>query len=640
MDQTKSLDKLVKLIATLLCDVQTSHVTVFTTRALRLTAQKLESRTRSEGISFLTKTLPRLGKALDKALTKDTPLNSSSLGFKPQPGSKLPKFMGEFFNRVLDPTGMVLPDPCAESVRVLRDIMYLFYKYELPYTDEQEQTVLTKFERTEEELLAQSERLRALHRDTDCSSQTRRSPYKKDPSQVVIAREARILLSQVFSGLDLTDIIPRHGPGAVATKQRLWGKYQWSNVSDRITKLYPLDAFFYASLGHFCDSLDNLKQVGEKDLPARVILVPKDSRGPRLISCEPVDFQWIQQGIMTKIVSHVEAIDLTRFNVFFTDQEPNRRGALLGSATGRYSTLDLNEASDRVSLDLVHLLFPAHICEILDAVRSSSTELPSSKIIKLTKFAPMGSALCFPILALTVWAILTAGASDADTRSGILVYGDDVIVPKHYAQNAIEHLESFGLKVNRDKSCINGLFRESCGMDAINGVCVTPVRIRTVWSSSPCPETYVSWISYANSLFDRRYYSCYDLVVGMLHSVYGAIPDDAMSQKRYPSLREVPEFMRPKKRRWNRHLQKWEFLVRVLKAPTVRHELDGWSMLLRHFVESNADSSVKYRYEANLASMQYPQVRDAVGYMGADKAPFSVREYTSRHSSMLLWRWR
>lgn len=640
MDQNKSLDKLVKLIATLLCDVQTSHVTVFTTRALRLTTKKLESRVRSEGISFLTKTLPRLGKALDKALAQDTPLNSAKLGFKPQPNSKLPKFMGEFFNRVLDPAGMVLPDPCAESVRVLRDITYLFYKYELPYTDEQEQTVLSKFERTEEELLAQSCLLRALHRDTDCSNQTRRSRHTTHPSQVMVAREARILLSRVFSGLDLKDIIPRHGPGAVATRQRLWGKYEWTNVSHRITEQYPLDEFFYSSLGAVCDSLDQIKDLQEKDLPAKVILVPKDSRGPRLISCEPVDFQWIQQGIMTKIVSHVEALPLTRFNVFFTDQEPNRRGALLGSIAGKYSTLDLNEASDRVSLDLVHLLFPSHVCEILDAVRSSSTELPSGRILKLNKFAPMGSALCFPILALTVWAILTAAASDADTRSGILVYGDDVIVPKHYALNAIEHLESFGLRVNRDKSCINGLFRESCGMDAINGVCVTPVRIRTVWSSSPCPETYVSWISYANSLYDRRYYSCYDYVVGMLHSVYGAIPDDAMSRERYPSLREVPEFMRPKKRKWDKHLQKWLHLVRVLKAPTVRHEMSGWSMLLRHFVESSSDSSVKYRYEANLASVRYPHVRDAVGYMGADKAPFSVREYTMRHSSMLLWRWR
>jgi hypothetical protein len=328
-------------------------------------------------------------------------------------------------------------------------------------------------------------------------------------------RESRILLSRLLDSFDPKDIVPRHGPGAVATKQQLWSKYLWTNVSAKITERYPLDEYFYACLGHVCDRYRDIA-ITDLDLPAKVILVPKDSRGPRLISCEPVDYQWIQQGLGRALVRHVESHWLTKHNVFFSNQQTNRFGALLGSLNGEYATLDLKEASDRITVSLVRLLFPEHISMYLLSCRSSSTVLPDGTVLPLQKFAPMGSALCFPIMALCIWAILTAplvSDTESDTREGIAVYGDDVIVPSHYVGDAIELLEAFGLKVNRAKSCIKGFFRESCGMDAFKGSDVTPTRLRTVWSSSPSPESYTSWIAYANSFWDKKYYHTYDYIV-------------------------------------------------------------------------------------------------------------------------------
>jgi hypothetical protein len=636
MDSIKRQDELM-LITALFRDFHKSYGTVFDTRALTLTLRKLENRVRAEGLSFLTKTLPRLGKAFDKALSEAQPLNAINLGFKPQKDSKLPLFCGEFFNKVLHPDGTVLQDPCASCVAVIRQIAYLFYKYELPYTNEQEQQVITAFETAEDDLLARSESLRSLRDDTFCSYSTRRNRSAVS-SQSQVVREARILLSNVFSDLDIKDIIPAHGPGAVATKQQLWEKYDWSNVSSRITQHYPLDAFFFASVGHVCDRFSNAC-ITDLDLPARVILVPKDSRGPRLISCEPVDFQWIQQGIMRKLVHHVEHLPLTRYNVFFTDQAPNRYGALLGSSTGKYVTLDLKEASDRVSLDLVHLLFPEHICDILETVRSSSTVLPSGKVLRLKKFAPMGSALCFPVLALTIWAILTAAAPNADTRESILVYGDDVIVPKAYALKAMEQLESFGLLVNRDKSCISGFFRESCGMDAFKGVQVTPVRFRTVWSSSSSPEVYASWVAYATSAYHRKYYELYDLIVGMLFRVYGPIPTTDMHLA-CPSLPEVPDYMVPKRTRYNKALQKRQWYVLDLKAPKVQHVSDGYQMLLRFFSESGASVPCTTRKSTAILDTIFASGKDRFMGWFEQKQPLSVSEYTKRRASMLVRRWR
>jgi hypothetical protein len=625
MVPNKSLDE-VEVIAALICDVQTLHGDAFSIRNCRLTCKKLRKRVASEGSGFLTKTLPRLGKAFDKALTGYQQLNATSLGLAAQKGSQLPRFLGELFNCVLNPDGTVLQDPCIRSIISIRQILYLFYKYELPFTDTQEHNVIRAFVNAESDVTNKSLELErfALLLD-DYSKQTRRKELPLNTLDV--AREARISLQRLFRDFDGTDITPSHGPGVVSTKEKLWEKYEWTNVSPRITEQYPFDAYFCASLGHFCDRLPSfLKNVGSKENSARVVLVPKDSRGPRLISCEPVDFQWIQQGLSRAIVRHVEGHELTKFNVFFTNQVPNQKGALLGSISGKYATLDLNEASDRVSLGLVRLLFPEPLLSQLLACRSLSTELPDGKKVQLQKYAPMGSALCFPVLALTVWSLLRAGAPDEDTRESILVYGDDVIVPTTYVANAMRILESFGLKINRDKSCTSGFFRESCGVDAYRGIEVTPVRLRTVWSSSPSAESYTSWISYANDMYDKKYFKVYDLIVAALFRVYGKVPEKSMNLS-CPSLKEVPDEMRPSIKRWNSALQKTEYLVRVLKSPRITHSMDGWSMLLRYFCETQRQSSVKRSTFTD-------------SFLDNEESVFSVRMYTRRRTSMLVRRWR
>jgi len=632
----KSLDES-KIIAAMLHDVFVVHGTVFNSAARRNTLNKVMKRVASEGMSFLTKTLPRLGKAFDKALAASTKLNAIELRFEPQPNSQLPKLFGELFNRVLQPNGALLMDPCAKSVSVLRDLLFVFYKYELPYTEEQEQQVIDRFKQTEVDLSSVDDTLDSIRQVFDdptyTYTRTRNrlsEEYRvlKPRTQVDVARDAKTLLSNLFASFDPKDIYPRHGPGAVATKQLLSEKYRWTNISARITSKYPADEYFYSSLGHFCDSMDEHKLITEESLPARVILVPKDSRGPRLISCEPVDFQWVQQGLGRAIVEYVEHHPLTKESVFFTDQVPNRIGALLGSSTGRYATLDLNEASDRVSLGLVRLLFPPHICEYLEACRSSSTVLPNGEEIELRKFAPMGSCLCFPIMALTIWSILAAAAPDVYTRERIHVYGDDVIVPTTFVADAMEQLESFGLKINRDKSCTSGLFRESCGMDAFKGSCVTPVRLRTVWSSSHSPDVYTSWISYANSFFCKRYYKVYDYIVEHLHHLYGGIPTKDMELP-CPSLIAVTEHQRPIRSRHHKGLQKVQFMVRDVKSVVVNHTIDGWSMLLRYFAEWANNHNIK----SSSTQASYPSFNEG-------HEAFSVRSYTRRRTSKLVRRWR
>jgi len=636
MVTNKSLDES-EIIAALLADAHAS-LGVFNTRSLRLTQQCVRNRYLSEGVGFLTKNLPRLGRHLDQALTGNVRFDPASMRFATRGHSHLPIFLGEMFERIFQPDGSLLSDPDAQCVKLVRQILYLFYKYELPYDEVQEQEVLSAFEKTEKDLLEMHSSFAYWHRAWHSINRKKHLlgklagvnyPCEISPEErfFMIIREARKLLSQLFTSFDPTDIYPQHGPGVVATKQRLWSKYRWENVSSRITTLYPFDEYFTSSLGHVCDVYRNFDVVDDTDHPAQVILVPKDSRGPRLISCEPVDFQWIQQGLRKAIYELVESHYITKYNVFFTDQVPNQKGALIGSSSGKYATLDLKEASDRVSLDLVRLLFPERVLPYLEAARSTSTVLPSGKKLELRKFAPMGSALCFPIMALTIWALLTARAPNADTRESILVYGDDVIVPTAYAESAITCLEAFGLRINQAKSCTQGFFRESCGVDAFKGIDVTPVRLRTVWDESPRPSTYTSWISYANSFWGRQYYLSHEYIVARLQAIYGPIPDKGMNLS-CPSLEGIPNQAALFKRRFNVHLQKVEYKVRDIKAPSIVRSMDGWSMLLRWFTEGQKQSE------------PYHETHRKDWRSFTEQQPFSASRYTKRQTSFLVWRWR
>jgi hypothetical protein len=625
MGPNKSLDH--KLVITaLIGDVAKQHTNV-SEKELRLDATKASERVVKEGMSFLTRTLPTIGKALDRALAGGQPLLATEHGFKPVSAEiKYPKFLGTLFKNVLDPNGNPLNAPCVDSVRSLRQILYTYYKYEIPYDPQLERDVIAKFERTELDIRTHNQTLAAIANRMDSTGV--RAEEVLPPFAAKLVKDARRLLWEVLGRLNPRDIRPRHGPGAVSTRERHSKKYMFSQVPSRVTEYWPLDAYFYASLGHVCDEIQSLQAIDDGESPAKVILVPKDSRGPRLISCEPLSLQWIQQGLMELIVQRVESCALVRYNVSFTDQARNQRGAILGSLRGKYATLDLEEASDRVTVGLVRLLIPEPLRGAILASRSLSTQLPSGQVITLEKFAPMGSALCFPIMALIIWALLTAVA-DEDVRESILVYGDDVVVPTTYVGHAIERLEAFGLKINRAKSCTSGLFRESCGMDALSGANVTPVRFRTVWSPSPCPSSYVSWIAYANSCYERRYFDTYDYIVSCLGTLYKVLRQDEKPRfAAVPSLYEVPEQYKPRVSRINQNLQKRQWKVRGVRSVKRREEIPGWNKLLRFFAEANRRSPIVF----NTTNSRCQE-------LGAIQSPFSASEYTERRTKF-VWRWQ
>ena len=277
---------------------------------------------------------------------------------------------------------------------------------------------------------------------------------------------------------------PSHGPGAVTTS-----KLKWLHRYTTMECLYPYSDWF--SLYQNRDQLESWDDAEERDLiEAKLIAVPKDSRGPRLICVHPAEAIWLQQGIRRELERTISLVRTSygpwpRGHIQFDDQSVNGSIALLSSRSRRYATLDMKEASDRISDVLVQILFGSKY-KYFGCCRAQKFVIPN--LFGLTKlrgdlhsYAPMGNATTFPVQSLVFWAICVASLQRLGFHQpgAVFVFGDDIIIPSECAETVINDLESFGLLVNRTKSFWRGAFRESCGVDAFNGVDVTPVRWKT-----------------------------------------------------------------------------------------------------------------------------------------------------------------
>jgi hypothetical protein len=190
-----------------------------------------------------------------------------------------------------------------------------------------------------------------------------------------------------------------------------------------------------------------------------------------------------------------------------------------GSLTGDLATLDLKEASDRVSNQLVQSLFSRwpSIKEAVGAVRSESADVPGYGVIPLSKYASMGSALTFPLEAMVFMTIVFLGIESALNRhlcqkdltalyGKVRVYGDDIVVPTEYVSSVMDALERYGAIVNTRKSFWTGRFRESCGEDFYAGVPVKVARVRRLFPESrKDAKELQATVALRNQLFELGY---------------------------------------------------------------------------------------------------------------------------------------
>lgn len=302
--------------------------------------------------------------------------------------------------------------------------------------------------------------------------------------------------------LDLKDLVPFHGNGSVAEgKLSLYEKYNTLKIDNY------LKVVFQETLGDYFP----VGSAGELVRTSRTIFVPKTFSKLRTISMEPATLQYFQQAIMKRLYSYIRNHDYLQRRIKLEDQTQNREMARQGSIDNSLSTIDLSAASDSVSWDLVKGVFAGTpLLKWLYATRSKRTKLPTGNVIDLRKFAPMGSALCFPIQCL-----LFASVIEYETQKWCLqnrvgkprysVYGDDLIVASAITDQVIQSLENLGFLVNRSKSFVEGKFRESCGGDYYEGLDVSSIyyRLPAYNSRMLSPEVYAALCSAVNYCTER-----------------------------------------------------------------------------------------------------------------------------------------
>jgi hypothetical protein len=546
--------------------------------------ESMQKRFSVEGLDFLTKVLPSLGKCLDKALGSDMPFQTPST-FKRSKKTGLPVFLGEFWKCIFGRDGKVLEygvdenQQCIAAVRAIRQICFLLYKLEGCCDAQASKDVIDTFISVD----------RSLPDEED--------EVPLSPKAIRALDNARVLLHFVLKDLDPLDIVPGHGPGAVATGEKCWEKMIFRRFYPKLDAKYSYPDYFFFNYGHLLDDMDILENMQTlHESTAKVVLVPKDSRGPRLISMEPLELQWIQQGLMRSMVREIESPHKPSFGfVNFTDQTVNRRLALENSYNGKFGTYDMKEASDRVSMWLVRKLFGyGSIGESLMAVRSDFTQLPDGHRIRLKKYAPMGSAVCFPVEALAFWSLAVGSVRDIVSEKSlrdlpeIYVYGDDIIACDSDYRMFSPIFKELFLEFNEDKCCTGRFFRESCGMDAFMAEDVTPTRIKTAIENAS-PSASLSHCAYINALWGKGYRSTGDLLATALEQKLGPIPRTTNCESLQLALVD-PELDAQQVRtylvstfkvRYNKHLQRDEVRVRVPVALDISRDVPGWLELLR-----------------------------------------------------------
>jgi len=451
-----------------------------TTQDLKTILRRVEH----EGFSFLTITLPKFGSDFERCLDQGFVDSNSFSGFQRRGG--LPVFLQGFLSLVFDrDSGCLLDEPSITSIRSVRQLTLMFGKIELPCTEDRVKAAMVQYIKTDRDVHQSDLRLKAseLYRLED------------------FVRVSRLLWADYFSAVDSRiyndGVLPKHGPGATADKLRGNAKYNVRLWTRRLDEVFPHWENLIPSES-FLERTDGVTILEPGDeIAVKVISVPKTLKTPRIIAIEPTCMQYMQQGILSVMMEEVARFDNVHHFVSSKSQEPNQWLAREGSISGTLATLDLSEASDRVSNEHVRLLLAPHRAfrEAVDATRSRKAHVLGYGDIPLSKFASMGSALCFPMEALVFATIVFMGIerergqhlSRSDVKSfygKVRVYGDDIIVPVEYVYSVIRELETFGFLINSNKSFWTGKFRESCGKDYYDGYDVSVARVRNLLPES------------------------------------------------------------------------------------------------------------------------------------------------------------
>jgi hypothetical protein len=538
----------------------------------------------------LTITLPSFGKDFQKSLDLKSADRRLFAGFQRKGG--LPRFLGGFLDRVFDrDSGRLLDEPDVDAILAIRQLTLMFGKIEIPCSDARISQAMSDF--------------------VQCEQDVRSADARRTPMQIEdFRRMSALLFAKVFTKLDHEIYhhytFPQHGPGATADKLMGNQKFEQKLWTERLDRIFPVGEYLLPNWRYYdqLEGIDILEPGAE--IPVRVVSVPKTLKAPRIIAIEPTAMQYAQQSLRVPLSESILRHDYLGRIIGLDDQVPNQELAAEGSRYGNLATLDLSEASDRVSNQLVRTMLSnwPHLHEAVDACRSRKAEVPGHGVIRLAKFASMGSALTFPIEAMVFTTLIFLGIEQGLNRplcqrdvkhlaGRVRVFGDDIIVPVDYVRPVIQSLESFGIKVNLAKSFWTGKFRESCGGDYYDGHDISIVRVRNKFPTSLQDATGVqSLVSLRNQLYFAGYWATCSWLDGKIKKMLKHFPVVLPSS---PVLGRH-SFLGYSTEREHKHLHSPLVKGWSVTSTIPKNSLDGSGALLKFFLKRGGLPSVDKKH--------------------------------------------
>jgi hypothetical protein len=543
---------------------------------------------------------------------------------------------------------------CIEAVRCLYQLCHAFKKLRGPYKPSTLQQQLWSFVEDDIEL--------------------RYFDFFSEPTYPILQR-AREIVRKIFEDMDpefdVEKFIPRPGPGATNTPRQKHVRYRPHVLYNQIDEVLPYVDYYYSHPWDLVTGSMRYKALERKDAPSsRFKFVPKNYGKPRGICIEEQETQFFQQAIKTAMYDRLLTHPITKGYVNFDDQTVNGRLALTSSKDRLYATLDMSAASDRVSRTLVRYLF--HDCpelrESLLAVSTREIELLDDGIdflekLPCEKFAPMGSAVCFPVMALVhfvlIKAILSLCELPHDLTRDVYVYGDDIIVRSECVDAVYAYLPLFGMKFNTEKSYVYSHFRESCGVHAFKGVDITPAYVKHVPELHSPRDVVLSLIANEAQLFKAGFLRTAEYLRSAIQKVkslkgfhipfvtpkspvLGFIRDEGDASYRY--LR-----FQGNRRRWNAELQCYDFRVIAAIPSQERLTLESdneallrvycdWGLNLDHRVAFDLHRQATSRIVEG-ACCALPRIADAIYDCSEPLSPAQMVKDSSAEPPRFRWMW-
>lgn len=223
---------------------------------------------------------------------------------------------------------------------------------------------------------------------------------------------------------------------------------------------------------------------------SKLSFVPKSRQISRTICSEPSLNMFFQLGIGALIEKRLKE----RYSIDFAVQpDLNRELAMHGSVSESFVTIDLESASDSISLPMLKRFIPRQVLSWLMMTRSPSVSIGGA-VHQLHMVSTMGNGFTFP-LQTAIFSCIVAAAhkfrglalrrnhleTGGSSRPGNFgVFGDDIICKPQVAGDVLRLLELLGFKVNSNKTFVEGPFRESCGTDFFAGVNIRGVYLKSL----------------------------------------------------------------------------------------------------------------------------------------------------------------